>query len=124
MAVARRRAGVGDRLREFVPLLMKPALRERLNAQIAGLDAGTVRQHSATIWERLAVLPEFVASQCPCVYVSFGNEIETHGLIRQLHALGRQVSVPCWREKKYVPVALRDFDELVEGKFGIREPKP
>ena len=62
MAIAVRWVGVGDRLREPVSLLMKPALRQQLNARIAGLDPGTVREHSAAVWERLAVLPEFTAA--------------------------------------------------------------
>lgn len=124
MAVATRWTHSCRRLRELVSLLMKPVLRERLNAQIAGLETGTVRQHSAAVWERLAVLPEFVRAQCVCVYVSFGNEIETHGLIRQLLALGRRVGAPAFRDG-YVPVEIRDFDrDLVAGKLGILEPRP
>jgi len=102
----------------------KPVLREQIRRELAGLDAGTVRAHSAAVWERLTGIGEFKVAKCLCVYVSFGVEIETHGLIRQLLALGRQVCAPAFREG-YVPVEIQDFDrDLVAGKLGILEPSP
>src|SRR5438552_133570 len=57
-------------------------------------------------------------------YVSKDNEIETHGLIRQLLAMGRQVLVPAFAGNAYRLAELRDFDaDLVKGKFGILEPR-
>lgn len=101
---------------------MKPALRQQLKAGLAGLDAGQVRAHSAAVWERLATLPEFTRAKSVCAYVSFGKEIETHGLIRQLLALGRQVCVPAFRGH-YVPGLIEDFDrDLGHGHSGILEP--
>lgn len=102
---------------------MKSTVRKRLTGELAGLDAGTVRAHSAAVWERLARLPEFQAGTCFCTYVSMGNEIVTHGLIRQLLAIGRRVCVPAF-VGKYVPAQITDFDaDLVPGKLGILEPK-
>lgn len=101
---------------------MKSALRQRLTAELAGLDAGTVRAHSAAVWERLAALSGFQNANGICVYVSTGNEIETHGLIRQLLAVGRRVAVPAFVEN-YVAAEIREFDELKAGKFGILEPQ-
>jgi 5-formyltetrahydrofolate cyclo-ligase len=104
-------------------LLMKPTLRESLRAELAGLDAGIVRAHSTAVWERVAMLPEFQTAKCICTYVSAGNEIETHGLIRQLLAVGRRVCVPAF-VTRYVPAEIKDFDaDLAVGRFGILEPK-
>jgi 5-formyltetrahydrofolate cyclo-ligase len=101
----------------------KSALREQTRARLAELPATEVRAHSAAVWERLSVLPAFATAKSVMTYVSTGTEINTHGLIRQLLAMGRQVCVPAWVDK-YVPAAIHDFDlDLVEGKFGIPEPK-
>ena len=80
---------------------------------------------SAAVWERLAVLPQFASAKALLSYVSKDNEVDTHGLIRQLLALGRQVCVPWFDTSKqiYGASALYDFDaDLTAGKFGILEP--
>ena len=106
---------------------MKNEFRDRLRAQLAVLADSDVRRHSAQVWERLAVLNEFAGAEWVLSYVSQGREIETHGLIRQLLAMGRHVGVPYFdaAHQRYGASELRDFDaDLVAGKFGILEPKP
>ncbi len=98
----------------------KAELREQMRRQ---LQTAEVRARSAAVWERLSVLPAFAAAKSVMAYVSTGNEIETHGLIRQLLAMGRRVCVPTF-VGEYVPAEIHDFDEdLVKGKFGVLEPK-
>jgi 5-formyltetrahydrofolate cyclo-ligase len=101
----------------------KSVLRERMRARLAELPAAELRAHSAAVWERLSVLPAFASANVVMTYVSKESEIETHGLIRQLLALGRQVCVPAFDGRAYRLSQLRDFDELTVGKFGILEPK-
>lgn len=61
-------------------------------------------------------------------YVSFGNEVHTHELIKTWLSEGKQVSVPCIanniKEAKWMyAVKINSFDELkVTGKYGILEP--
>jgi len=107
-----------------LPLITKNQLREQMRARLATLTPELVRSHSAAVWERLSQLGKFKTAQCFSVYVSKGNEIETHGLIRQLLAMGRRVCVPACDGQRYLLSELRDFDaELVEGRYGILEPK-
>ena len=105
----------------------KVALRKKMSARLAGQSAADVRARSAAIWERLSVLREFTGAVRPLVYVSKTPEVDTHGLIRQLLAMGRNVCVP-WFDAasgRYAAAELRDFDtELATGRFGILEPKP
>jgi 5-formyltetrahydrofolate cyclo-ligase len=101
----------------------KSALREQMRRRLAELTAADVRAHSAAVWERLAGLPQFATAGCVCAYVSTGHEIETHGLIRQLLAIGRRVCAPAF-VGEYQPAQIRDFDaDLAKGKFGILEPR-
>ena len=115
---------MGDRLLDALQLRMKPSLRMQLQAHLAGLDAGMVRQHSIAVAQLLAKVPAFPSARSLAVFVSFGKEIETHAIIRQLLANGRQVCVPAFHGGKYVASAIEDFDQnLVAGKLGILEPK-
>lgn len=102
----------------------KSSLREEMRRRLAQLPAADVRAHSAAIWERLSVLPAFADAGAMMSYVSKDNEIETHGLIRQLLAMGRRIVVPAFDGTTYRLSELREFDELSVGQFGILEPKP
>jgi 5-formyltetrahydrofolate cyclo-ligase len=105
----------------------KVALRKQMSARLAGQSAADVRAKSAAIWERLSVVREFAGATRPLVYVSKAREVDTHGLIRQLLAMGRNVCVPWFdvARKRYAASGLRDFDaDLTSGRFGILEPKP
>src|SRR5258708_37313273 len=105
----------------------KEELRDQMCARLAKQSAADVRAKSAAMWERLSVLSEFTSATRLLVYVSAGSEVHTHGLIRQLLAMGRNVSVPQFEIAKqhYLASGLRDFDgDLATGKFGVLEPKP
>ncbi|HUI08221.1 MAG TPA: 5-formyltetrahydrofolate cyclo-ligase [Verrucomicrobiae bacterium] len=105
----------------------KIALRRQTRAKLAALPAADVHAKSAAIWERLSVLPEFAGATRVLVYVSTGPEVDTHGLIQQLLALGRHVCVPWFdaRQQVYVASRLHDFGaDLAAGRFGILEPRP
>jgi len=104
----------------------KPELRGVMRAKLAALSPSDARAKSVAIWERLAILPEFARAQRVLVYVSKEKEVDTHGLIQQLLALGRQVCVPAFdiALKQYGACQLHDFHaDLAVGQFGILEPK-
>jgi 5-formyltetrahydrofolate cyclo-ligase len=104
----------------------KVDLRQRMQTLLEELTPAQVTQNSAAIWERLSVMPAMADATWLMIYVSKGHEVDTHGLIRQLLALGKRVCVPKFDEaaQSYITSELRDFDsELVEGKFKILEPK-
>jgi 5-formyltetrahydrofolate cyclo-ligase len=105
----------------------KVALRKQMRAQLDAQSAADIRAKSAAIWERLSVMPEFAGATRLLLYVSTMKEVDTHGLIRQLLAMGRELFVPCFETatQRYIASTLRDFDaDLAAGKFGILEPTP
>lgn len=111
----------------MTPAATKDKLRREMQVKFAALTVADVRAKSAAIWERLAVLPEFSGATRRLIYVSTGMEVDTHGLIQQLLAMGGQVCVPYYdaAKKGYVPSALHDFhSDLAAGQFAILEPKP
>lgn len=105
----------------------KVELRKRMRTTLASLTPSDMRTRSASVWERLWQAAELVSADWLLVYVSKGNEVDTHGLIQQWLALGKHVCVPTFDEaiQQYAASELHDFNaELAEGRFGIPEPKP
>jgi 5-formyltetrahydrofolate cyclo-ligase len=105
----------------------KVALRSQMQVKFAALPVADVRAKSAAIWERLAVLPAFAGATRRLIYVSTGMEVDTHGLIQQVLAMGGQVCVPSYNaaEKGYIASVLHDFhSDLTAGRFAIFEPRP
>ena len=105
----------------------KVVLRNQMQAKFAALTAAEVRGKSAAIWERLAILPAFAGAARRLIYISTGWEVDTHGLIQQLLAMGREICVPYYNPtaKAYAPSVLHDFHrDLGAGRFAILEPKP
>ena len=103
---------------------MKRQPRIKMVAQLACLNAATVHAHSLAVAQQLATIPAYVTARSLAVYVSFGSEIETHDLIRQLLASGRQIGIPAFRAGAYQVAEIRNFDQdLCTGNLGILEPK-
>jgi 5-formyltetrahydrofolate cyclo-ligase len=103
----------------------KVAMRRRMRALLAGMDAETCRQHSEVIAKRAMSLPSFVSARCVCLYVSTGGEAGTHELIAGALAQGRRVCVP-WLDRKGGTYRLSEISafpsDLAPGAFGILEP--
>lgn len=82
---------------------------------------------SAAIRQQLIAVPGFVTAEWVLCFVSFGAEVETHALIRQLLVTGRRVCVP-WFDpatRHYACSEVNDLDgDLTAGKMKILEPKP
>lgn len=92
------------------------------------MDISEVFTKSECIAERLNQLELIDSAKNIMCYVSFGNEVYTHDLIKKWICDGKQVSVPCVvnnaKESKHMyAVKINSFDELkVSGKYGILEP--
>ena len=98
----------------------KPELRGVMRAKLAALSPSDARAKSVAIWERLAILPEFARAQRVLVYVSKEKEVDTHGLIQQLLALG--VDSPTLKKEMFKRLALKYLsDSRQEVKDRIAE---
>ncbi|MBI5396418.1 MAG: 5-formyltetrahydrofolate cyclo-ligase [Verrucomicrobia bacterium] len=104
----------------------KRALRERMLAVRGTLAPGEVARRSEQVAARLLALPEVQRATTIFCYLSFGNEVATHALVRYWLADGRGVLVPVFNvaQRCYRPSLVRDVDhDLVPGRFGILEPR-
>ena len=104
----------------------KRALRERMLAVRDALAPDEVTWRSEQIAARLLALPEVQRAGTIFCYLSFGNEVATHALMRYWLSDGRRVLVPVFdiERRCYRPTVLRDLDcDLAAGRFGILEPR-
>ncbi len=97
-----------------------------MRAQLAALTPGEAHARSIPLCHRAAALHEVAAGEWVMGFVSFGNEVHTHELLRSLLAEGRHVCVPSFDPvgQRYICSELKHFDlDLREGKLGILEPR-
>jgi 5-formyltetrahydrofolate cyclo-ligase len=101
-------------------------LRKQILTARNKLDPAQRHKKSSQILERLLPLDEIQASRNIFIYVNFRSEVETVGIIDELLAQGKNVSVPLTRieEKRLEIVSISDPDkELVPGYCDIPEPR-
>ena len=101
---------------------MKNQLRDGILEKRDSLPKEEVISKSRNIEERLFNLDSYKKSRTVMLFVSFNNEINTHGMIR--NSLGKKaVVVPKVIEHEIEPSVIIDLDNLIPaGKFGILEP--
>lgn len=105
---------------------VKAELRAQLRARRDALRPDERSAADAAIRARLLELPEWHAARVLFVYVSFGSEVDTRGVITTALASGQQVLVPrvvrARGAMEACPIA--SLDQLAPGVWGILEPLP
>lgn len=103
----------------------KRALRERVLALRRALSLEEVARRSGLIAARLLELPAVKQAEAIFCYLSHGNEVQTHQLVRDWLAAGKHIHVPAYHaeQRRYQPSHICDLErDLVAGKLGILEP--
>ena len=105
---------------------MKPTLKLRILEKRKKLTKQEVKEKSKKIIDNLKSLKEFQSAKNMVFYVSFGNEVDTHEIIKELLANKEKTVIVPYVLKNY-PILqlseLKNFDELEEKTFGILEPR-
>jgi 5-formyltetrahydrofolate cyclo-ligase len=101
---------------------MKHALRQRMCEQRQALSPALHAEKSAAIRRRLEELDVFKDAERLLIYVSLGNEVDTHALIHDALNKGRLVYVPKVVNGEIMICPLMNWEELEPGTFGILEP--
>jgi len=101
-------------------------LRKKILTARNDLEPEQKQVKSSRIRERLLTLDEVQTHRNIFIYVNFRSEVETLGIISELLAQGKEVSVPLTRveEKRLDIVSITDPDQqLVPGYCNIPEPR-
>jgi 5-formyltetrahydrofolate cyclo-ligase len=102
----------------------KAALRSELLAERARMAPYEVWLSSRAIFRKLVSEPVFRQAGNICCYISYDNEVHTHGFILNCLKAGKTVVVPKTDKKQGILLAkFTDFGSLERGHFGILEPK-
>ncbi|ABB13654.1 5-formyltetrahydrofolate cyclo-ligase [Carboxydothermus hydrogenoformans] len=103
----------------------KKVLRKEILNKRAAQTPAEIAAKSSRILTLLKAFAPYQQARTVMVYLDFRGEVKTREIIRDLWAYGKKVVIPVTvlSEKKLLPVYLRDFGDLVEGTYGILEPK-
>ncbi|MFQ5864574.1 MAG: 5-formyltetrahydrofolate cyclo-ligase [bacterium] len=103
----------------------KREIRNSIEKQRRQLSKAWVESNSCIIIDHLKKLQEFQSAQTIHCYVAWRNEVNTHGLIKELLQKGHTVVVPVvdLPNRTLVHSKIRNFGDLQAGSFGILEPR-
>lgn len=104
---------------------MKDKLRKEMLEKRHFLHTNGGHMHCISIMDRLVRLPEFASAKFILAYSSKGSEVHTDGIIQSALSLGKKIALPVTKkaEKKLELYEISSIAGLVEGEFGIMEPK-
>ena len=103
----------------------KNEIRKRVMTLRSALSLEGIAAKSSEIVRRLTELPEIRGASTLMVFLNFGSEVVTDGLIEWSWNARKRIIVPfCHpQSKEMTPCLLGSFDELEVGHYGIREPR-
>jgi 5-formyltetrahydrofolate cyclo-ligase len=103
----------------------KEAIRKEIIKQLREQDPSLRVQRSRKVQQILLSSREFQDSKVVMAYVSLPTEVDTRQLIKETLENGKRLVVPCIDAVRQTIIAseLSSIDDLVEGSFGIHQPK-
>ncbi|HRZ87257.1 MAG TPA: 5-formyltetrahydrofolate cyclo-ligase [bacterium] len=103
----------------------KKKLRELILGARDAMPPDDVRRTSSLIEKHLVSVVEFARARTIMFYLSKGNEVDTHGMVRDALRSGKRVVVPFCPggHHRMVPAEIRCFSELECGRFGVLQPR-
>ncbi len=92
--------------------------------QIRAILSGPEREAaSAAITRRVLELQEVMDARAIFIFISYGNEVHTHDLLKHFLAQGKVLAVPkILPSKTMVAIPFTRWEELVPGELGILSP--
>jgi len=102
----------------------KKLLRKKIKGLLSKYDSSLVETKSNLIQSYLFSLTEYKNSCAVMFYVSMGNEVYTHEIIKVALGEKKEVSVPFILKSQNItiPCKINDFSNLEPGPFGILQP--
>jgi 5-formyltetrahydrofolate cyclo-ligase len=101
----------------------KPRLRNHLLEKRDGLSHDFMTIASKQIQKNLKKIEVFRNAEKVACYYSIGSEVRTLDIIQQMISEGRTMALPRVTDGELVFCAVKNFEELQKGEFGIMEPK-
>ncbi|MGI6012944.1 MAG: 5-formyltetrahydrofolate cyclo-ligase [Oscillospiraceae bacterium] len=108
-----------------LPDLEKSALRAVMRSRIAAMEADVCKKSDQEIFLKILELPEYHAAETLFAYASVRKEVATSEILRHAAAQGKRIALPIVESRtgQMVFASVSDQSDLIEGAFGIPEPK-
>ncbi len=100
---------------------MKNQLKEKIIGLRNSLSNEEILERSRKIESNLFGLEQYTKSKTVMFFVSFNSEVHTHNMIRNSFR-SKTIVIPKVMQHEIEPSVIIDFDNLISGKFGIKEP--
>ena len=103
----------------------KKSIRKKVLEDRSNISATVLSEFSNIITEKLYNTTEYKNAKTIMSFISFGDEVDTHKIIKDSMALGKRIVVPVtFSDTKLIkPSHLMDFSELEYGYYNILTPK-
>ncbi|MBR5219258.1 MAG: 5-formyltetrahydrofolate cyclo-ligase [Clostridia bacterium] len=105
-------------------MLNKKELRHRLIEKRNNIPQRLRQEKSLKITEKILEHSALKKASTVFIYVSFGSEVDTLPLIKELFYLGKRVGVPLCNSDNHTMTVyeIKDLSQLKKGHYGILEP--
>jgi len=102
----------------------KNTLRTSMKQQRKSEPQNLILEKSVKIKERLLAHPDYQKAKNILFYISYGNEVYTHDIIKHAFQTGKTINVPVTDvESRTLHISqLSSWDDLAPGAYGILEP--
>jgi 5-formyltetrahydrofolate cyclo-ligase len=109
-----------DKVREA-----KKELREKFLTLLTQQKEQDRLVRSRSVQKKLWLRPEFMQAKTIMFYASFGGEVTTFEMIKEATQLNKNIALPIIVKdrKQIIPAIVEHPDQLIEGMYGIKEPK-
>ena len=104
---------------------MKKDLRERILTLLRNQEEEERLMKSLSIRDKLFRMPAIQKAKTFLFYASFDGEVDTTQMIKQARGSGKRVALPRIKpeDKQIIPTLWDASDPLVEGPYGIKQPR-
>ena len=102
----------------------KRELRKRMKLKRSELSDCERQAYDSIIYEKLISSEEYLKAKVIFIYVSYGDEVNTHLVIKHALNSSKRICVPkvISKEIGMKSIEINSLDELTAGAYGILEP--
>ena len=101
----------------------KTEMRAKLKQIRAAIPAESRKTSSQAIFNNILSLHEVTNAKTVFIYISYGNEVDTHSLLKYFLDEGKTLAVPkILPAKTMIAVPFTSWEELTPGELGILTP--
>lgn len=101
----------------------KAETRAKLKQIRAAIPETMRAAHAKVIYQKTIALDEVANAQSIFIYISYGNEVDTHSLLKYFLEQGKTLAVPkILPSKTMIAVPFSGWEDLAPGELGILTP--